>query len=78
MSQTTHDWEWFIPPIYGDFGDGLFIIVLSFNHIINYNYLTTSYCSPLIAWIWLSPTLRADEWTILQGMNGPSVIRNYS
>ena len=22
--ETTHDWEWFIPPIYGELGDGLF------------------------------------------------------
>ena len=29
MPQTTHDWEWFLLPIYGDLGDGL----LLFTHI---------------------------------------------
>ena len=25
MPQTTHDWEWFLVPIYGDLGDGLLL-----------------------------------------------------
>ena len=37
----THGWEWFIPPIYGDLGDGLLLFLptlLEYQYVYSLNH----------------------------------------
>ena len=33
MSETTHDWEWFMPPIFGDLEDIYIYVHVHINHL---------------------------------------------
>ena len=56
QSQTTHDWEWFIPPFYGDLGDSLLLLFephyCSYRQI-NYQSIMFHVLSSLLEGIWI-------------------------